>query len=390
MSTIEQTTLQRIPVAHVIDTLQVGGTESRCLEIALGLGRRGFESHLLYFHGEGPLGKELTKANILNHHVDMPGLRHPRFVQSVLGMASYLRRHSVKVVQTYGYYSNVPGILAGKLAWVPAIIAGRRDMGEFLSPWQKRIDRVLWYLADRVVVNSLPVRDALVTQGVSPNRITVIHNGVDRGWLDPYSVEGSVEPLVGMVATFRRQKDHVTFLEAAKLILERRPGTRFTLVGGGPNEIAMRGYASALGLGERVAFAGVLRGEELRERVRSLSVAVLCSTGNEGLPNVLLEAMAAGKPVVATDVGGTKDTVQDGITGFLVGVGDSRAVAERILWLLERPHAAREMGDRARKMVAEHFLIERMEDAFIDLYAQVLASKRACPTLSQRQESLRA
>jgi glycosyltransferase involved in cell wall biosynthesis len=137
----------------------------------------------------------------------------------------------------------------------------------------------------------------------------------------------------------------------------------------------MREHARRLGLGDRVEFPGRLEGEPLRTAVRRFRVSVLASK-TEGLPNTVLESMAAGRPVVATAVGGTAEAMEDGVTGFLVPPGEPAVLAERIVRLLADPVLAGAAGERARQRVAREFTIDRMARQYGALYGALLTGRR--------------
>jgi len=185
--------------------------------------------------------------------------------------------------------------------------------------------------------------------------------------------------VVGMVAHFRPQKDHVMFLRAAHEVLKVMPAVRFCLVGEGPLEKTIREAAERSGLGPHVDFLVGLEGDAVRAAMSRFRVSVLSSKDNEGLPNAVLEAMAVGLPVVATAVGGTRELVDEGETGFLVPAGDAVGLASRIVRLLQEPARARAMGERARKKIAGQFSLERMGDQFVDLFQTLLGRTRVAP-----------
>jgi L-malate glycosyltransferase len=366
-----------VNVLHIIDTLNNGGTENRCLEIVSGLDRTRFKGHLIYLNGDGPLRNRLSSIGVEHQEIRIRSFMKPDFLKKLANLSGYMKRQCIKVVQTYGLYSNIPGILAARLAAVPVIVASRRDMGQFGTPTQRRVEQWLWHFADRVVVNATAINDALVRCGIPAEKLVVIPNGVACHPLPPsMNNEQTLTPKVGMVANFRRQKDHVTFLKAAALVLARKPQVLFVLVGSGPYEQDVRRYAEEQGLGDHVMFCGTRWGRDLHQILQSLTVSVLSSHGNEGLPNVVLEGMAVGKPVVATDVGGTREAVEDGVTGFLVPPRDPRALAEKILWLLEHPDAAEKMGLEGRGKVENLFGLSRMQQSFGNLYLDLLHEKR--------------
>jgi glycosyltransferase involved in cell wall biosynthesis len=182
-------------------------------------------------------------------------------------------------------------------------------------------------------------------------------------------------PLIGMVANFNFEiKGHRYFVEAAKALSDRATGAAFLLVGDGPLRKKYEQMADELGLKERVRFLG--KRNDVPSILSSLDIAVLSST-SEGLPNVILESMAAGRPVVATDAGGSSELVSDGINGYLVPPADSRAMAEAIESLLRNPEDAVEMGRMGKSMVQDKFSQKRMVENYEKLYVSLVNEKRA-------------
>lgn len=361
-------------VLHVIDSLEPGGTERQCLALAQGLSRLGVRNGLVYFR-TGRLLAKLEPSAIDAREMAVGSIRSIRFPHQLIRLALVMRRWAPSVVQTYGFYSNLQGLLAATLAGVPVRVASRRDLGTYLRAGQHRLDRVAWRFAHRVVANSGAVRAQLIEQEhVPPSKVIVIRNGLDlSAWQDAQHDVGDPEDaVVGMVAHFRHQKDHVTFLKAAREILRVTPSVRFWLVGSGVLEEAIRRCAVDLGVASHVSFLGHLEGETLRTAVRRLTVSVLTSKDNEGLPNAVLESMAAGLPVVATSVGGAVEIIEDGVTGFLVPPGMPSAISERVLRLLKDPSLARSMGERGRAKVEREFTIDRMVGEFHALYQELL------------------
>ncbi len=357
-------------VVHVIDNLSPGGTEKQCVALVRELARRDVENAVFYFRG-GALLTELERCGVGARAFRVAGFRSPRFITVLTAMAWAMRRWRTDVVQSYGFYSNIPGLLSAYVAGVPVRIAGRRDLGDQTSSAQRRLDRWAWRFAQHVVVNADAIgRQLVAVDGVGPGKVVVIRNGVNLGaW--PPAERGAAESgnaVVGMVAHFRPQKDHVTFLRAAREILRTAPGVRFWLVGCGPLEQATRDYARELGVASSVEFLGLLEGEALRAAVKGLGVSVLTSKNNEGLPNAVLESMAAGIPVVATAVGGAPEIVEDGVTGYLVPPETPTALADRVICLLKDPSRARRMGAAGRRKIEREFSIERMVDEFHGLY----------------------
>lgn len=369
--------METIRVLHVIDSLFPGGTEKQCFELVRGLSDMGVENAVFSFRA-GPLLAQLQRLNIPVRTLSPRNFRSEWFLFRVIRLAWAIRRCAPDVVQTYGFYSNLPGLLAAFFAGVPIRIAARRELGEHPPLAQRRGDRWVWRLAHRVIANSEAVRQRLIAQErVVPDKVVVVRNGLDLQHWPPldHPVDGNGEAVVGMVAHFREEKDHATFLRAAREVLEVMPSVRFCLVGSGPLEATTQECAHRLGIAGQVEFPGHLEGEALQAAVRRFSVSVLTSR-SEGLPNAILESMAAGRPVVATAVGGIPELIEDGVTGFLIPPGDPTALAERVVCLLKEPSLAWVMGQRGRQKVEREFAIERMVGQFQGLYRDLLREKR--------------
>jgi glycosyltransferase involved in cell wall biosynthesis len=361
-------------VLHIIDSLEPGGTERQCLELARGLAGAGVRTAVLCFR-TGPLLEEFEGAGVAISTVELASVRSGRLPARLLRLVRAIRAHRPDVVQTYGFYSNVPGILSASLARVPVRVSGRRELGQYLGAAQRRADRLVGRLAHRVAANSEAVRRHLIAhEGVPPGKVVVIRNGLDMQYWSgvDHGENDQRDAIVGMVARFREQKDHATFLDSAVEVLKIIPSARFCLVGSGPLEEPVREHARRLGIADRVEFAGALAGQDLRAAMTRFSVSVLTSKDNEGLPNVVLESMALGQPVVATAVGGTSEVVQDGVTGFLVAPGRPAQVAERIAALLKDPSLARTMGERGRQRIEREFTLDRMVAGFHGMYRELL------------------
>jgi glycosyltransferase involved in cell wall biosynthesis len=371
------TTTRALRVHHIIDNLDPAGTERQCVELVRGLSRLGVGNAVFYFR-PGALLAELRSAGVTALRVPQASVRSARFPLGVLALARAIRRGRPDIVQTYGYHSNLRGLVAARLARVPVRVAGRRELVKCLTPAQRRADRWALRLAHRIVANSEAVRRQLLAEeGVRPDKVVVIRNGLAlEPWLaadDRAHDNGDL--VVGMVAHFRADKDHVTFLRAAREVLTAVPSVRFCLIGWGLLNPTLQECAEQLGITDRVDVRGGLEGEALRAAVWRFTVSVLASK-SEGLPNAVLESMAASRPVVATAVGGTPELVDEGVTGFLVPPGDPGVLAERVVRLLKDPALTRTMGERGRERVAREFTIGRMSGQYDELYRDLFRGPR--------------
>jgi L-malate glycosyltransferase len=294
------------------------------------------------------------------------------------------RRKNVDVVHTFFEKSEVIGWLIGRLAGIPVWITSRRDLGFKRKDIYNRVFRLSARSCDKCIANCHAVKEAVMEQGVLPEeKIEVIYNGIDFSpdSRDPDGISLRKElgirngtPLVGMIANFNFEiKGHQYFLRAVKNVLEILPKAKFVLVGDGPLRNKYETEARALGLESNLVFLGK-RGDG-PSIISTLDVSVLSST-SEGFSNVILESMAAGKPIVATNVGGNAELVRDGETGYLVPPGDPRAMANGIIKLLRNPGKAVEMGIAGRKMVEERFSTEAMAKSYERLYVSSITGNR--------------
>jgi glycosyltransferase involved in cell wall biosynthesis len=283
------------------------------------------------------------------------------------------------IVQTYlsgfDYLANV----AARRAGVAVVASSRREC----ATWKKR--RHLWLQrranrnVDAIVANSRAVADFSGTQEREPvESYTVIYNGADVPVAPDRDIRLQLTiprtaPVIGMVANFSEDKDHALFVAMAERIHKRRPDAHFVLVGDGPLRDATQRAAVRARLGDAFRFTGA------RADAASLNytfdVAVLTSK-TEGLPNAILEAMAAGRPVVAAAVGGVPEIVDDATTGRLMASRNADEFADAVLQLLENPTVSARMGERAAEHVREKFGVEAMVSAHRDLYLGLMAARR--------------
>jgi len=233
-----------------------------------------------------------------------------------------------------------------------------------------------------VIANSAAVRDATQRdEGLTDDRLLVIPNGIDLARFDVAPDPklrsslgvASSWPIVRVVANLRRAKGHSVFLEAWTAVMRARPGARSLLVGDGPLREELETRAAALGVRESVHFLGVRPDVPA---LLALSDVIAHPSFAESSSNAVLEALASGRPVVATDAGGTREAILDGQTGLLVPPGDVRALATGMLRLLSNPAEARALGQAGRRHVAEHFSLSTMIRAHETAYDRLLSDWR--------------
>jgi glycosyltransferase involved in cell wall biosynthesis len=250
-------------------------------------------------------------------------------------------------------------------------------------PLRRNIFNFVHYLPDLYITCGENMRHTLVDEcGFSADRVVSIPTGVDKRFFDlqrdlgeraRYGLDAHV-PVVVNVGILRRVKGHEVMLKAAKAVLQSIPEARFLIVGDGPLRQALEKMAEELGIGEAVIFTGFV--EDVAGIYASADAAVL-SSWSEGLPQSMLQAMAAGVPVVATGVGGIPEVITDGLNGILVKAGDDRAMAAGMVRVLREKNFARDMATKARKTVREEHSLDRMLLKTERTYEEFLQRKKS-------------
>ncbi len=301
----------------------------------------------------------------------------------------HLRARRPHVVHTFFPVANILGVLCARLAGVPAIVASRRDYGEWMSARYLYATRIANRFATGIVANSHEVKRLTErVEGFSGDRIEVIYNGIALERFgrktDPCSIKSTLgipetHKVVGLVANYRPMKRHDTFVRAAAQILRRRDDISFLLLGknafrGNPKK-RVEDLVTALGVGHRVHFSHAAG--NVQDYLALIDVGVNCSEG-EGLSNAIMEYMAAGVPCVVSDSGGNPDLITDGVHGYTFPVGDSDALAQKILRMLDDEPARRRFTERAYARVRDEMSVEAMLDHFTRYYTGL--TEKAAPS----------
>jgi glycosyltransferase involved in cell wall biosynthesis len=383
-----------IPILEFANALAIGGTERQFVNLVRGIDSRRFTPHVGALASSGQLMSELDATHVPISEYPVRHLYGPGAMRQQLRLARYLVRESIQVIHTHGFYANCFALPPAWLARTAVRIASIRDDGSVWTTAQRAVERVACRLADCTVVNADVIRRRLLSEGWKPDAIAVIRNGVDLSRFTKRPGRSSVRdslgiaanaPVVGVLARLAPSKGIEMFLEAARTIGERFADVRFVVVGdeavhddrgiraGGSYRRALEQRAQELGLGNRVVFTGFRL--DVPEILEQFTVSVLPSVSAEGLPNVVLESMAAGVPVVATDSGGTLEAVKNGETGILVPKGDAGALARAVGTLLDDAVLCRRMGEAGRRRVVDEFSLAHMAQTMQALYSSLLEKK---------------
>ncbi len=374
---------------YLVDSFDVGGTETQAVELALRMGAAGYEVTLGSLRAEGPLLERLRGAPVaVKEFHPTGGIDSPQGVYQILRLSWFLKRGRFDVVHTHDLWSNLMGVPAARLAGVPAIVSSRRDLAHldwYENDWYQGKKRVwlrrIQSLSHVVLANSAPVRDALIAEdGFAAQNLCVIRNGIDVGRLQVPSDRGGLFPdagtgkLIVLVGNMHSEvKGHGCLIASAAAVVREFPSTRFVLVGDGEERARFERQVRELDLMRNFLFLGGR--SDVPRILASCDIAVLPSRA-EGLSNAVLEYLAAGLPTVVSRVGGNEDLVQDGATGLLVPAEDPAALSAALLRYLRNPEEAREMGRAGREFVTRNFSFERLVREVDELYSALLRRGR--------------
>jgi glycosyltransferase involved in cell wall biosynthesis len=371
-----------VHVLHLIKSLGLGGAENLLLEAARHPSPRGVRYGFGYFlPWKDALVEPLREAGA--EVACFPARTAAGILARVPAVARHLRARRVDLLHCHLPLSGVAGRLAGRLAGVPVVYT-EHNLLERYHPLTRAANLATWRLQRQVVAVSAEVAASIAGRAGGSVPVQVVANGVpvDRLRRDPEAAAAlrrelgipAEAPVVGQVAVFRRQKRLDLWLEAAREIHRQVPESRFLLVGDGPLREDVEAWAAASGLGDALHLAGLQ--SEIVPYLSAIDLLMI-SSDFEGLPLVLLEAMALERPVVSTAVGGIAEAVADGETGVLVAPGEAAALARAAVDLLRQPQRRQAMGEAARQRVERSFGTRRMLAELEQLYGRVLGGAGA-------------
>jgi glycosyltransferase involved in cell wall biosynthesis len=366
-------------VCLLIGQLGLGGTEKQLVLLADGLRARGVETSVFVMFEGGSREDALRAAGIPVTHLGFQrrtaGWRMPSVnVAAFLRLVGHLRRTRPSVLHAFLFHGYVTAAPAARLAGVPVLVAGRRSLGDFKRgrPLLLALDAMATRMTDHLVANAQAVaEDTLLGGRIAPKKITVVRNGLPDSAFEPTppAFLTTQLPVVLCVANLISYKGHRYLLEAIARLRARGSSCTLALAGEGPERPALERQATRLGIDVRFLGSRTDIGP-LLARADAVALASL----QEGMSNAVMEAMAAGRPVVATDVGGTRELLHD--RGVLVPPGDADALADGIDQVITNPARAAELGRKARTWARANLRNEIMVDEHIRIYHEVLECKR--------------
>ena len=375
----------------IIDSFEQGGSERQALQLLRQLHESGHVNvRLACLQDKGSLKAEAEQLGIGEiHEYPLTSFYDLNFLKQLRRFIRHVKENRIDVVHTHCFYTNIFGMIGAYLARVPGRLTSKGETDGFRTSMQKRAERFSFRLANRVIANCLVVQDMLIRDGVDPERIIQHYNGLDldRMKVRPGLTREAARAQFGLPKTGKRfmtivanlrnpVKDHEMFLRAAAQVRAQAPDAAFVIAGEGELMPGLRELANQLGIAEDVHFIG--RCDDVAVLLFASHVGVLSSKA-EGFANAILEYMAVGLPVVATDVGGVREAIIEGETGFIVPASDDAQMAARIIEVLRDDNRGREMGARGKAIVGDKFSSEHHLRNTLELYDEVLGNRQPVP-----------
>jgi glycosyltransferase involved in cell wall biosynthesis len=360
-----------LTILHTEASSGWGGQEIRILSEAAAFAKHGFRV-LIACQPDAPLGCEAQRRGMAVRPVTMRGAGD---VGACWRLRRLMQTETVDLVHTH---SSIDGWLAGfaaKSLRLPIVRSRHVSI-----PVKRRRNFVYNALCDRIISSGEAIREVLIKGGVDADKIVAIPAGVDVEQFHP-AVSGEAVrrefgmdgPVIGTVAMFRHSKGHHILMQAIPEILRSAPRAMFLWVGDGVGRATLQQEVADAGLHAKVSLAGFR--EDVPACMAAMDVVVLPSIQSDGVPQVILQALAMRKPVVASAVGGIPEVIQHECTGVLVPPNDPQALAEAVVRVLSHPSSAAEWARAGGQLIDTHYALERMIDRTAAVYTAVLIEK---------------
>ena len=362
--------MKRINLLHLITSLNIGGTEKYLLTIAKRQKTR-YNLFVGFLKERGKMADELEREQIPVYYLGNPGRLY-----------RFLRKENIHLLHTHLYRANILGRPIGRAAKVPIILSSQQSIDGWKRFYHFWLDGWTSRFARYIIANSQAARKVLINrERISKRKIRVIYSTIEASTLSFQANRAKVKKniglkdntiIIGCIARLHPEKG-VQYIPAIGQKLKRRiPHRKLLIIGDGPLRKRLENQIADLGLSENILFLGWR--EDVGDLLSIMDVFFLPSQ-EESFPRAVLEALTMGRPVVATDVGGVGEIIQDRIHGLLVPPRNPDALAQAILRMLENRKEAREMASRGRRRVETHFPLNRMLKKTEGLYRDLIQKR---------------
>lgn len=375
--------MEKKRILHIRDSGGLFGGENVILTLAKNLDKSIFNLRLLCMkRSDGRSEAFINAAQRIGLAVDIMEVRGRFDRKAILSLRNYILSHRINLIHTHDFKSDFYGLLSTCSLDVKKISTAHGSTRD--SPLKRFYlffdERIVYPFFDRIIAVSEDLRSQLLGKLISPDKIEVIQNGLDIDLLarkdngvkpELVSSATSGAKVFAVIGRLYPDKGHIFFIQAFASLAREHQNIIGIIVGDGPEKGNIERQIESFGLGERIQCSGVI--EDIKHVYDSIDYLVIPSL-TEGLPYVLLEAMASGIPVIATSVGDIPLLVQDGYTGYLVQAGDIEAMTARMRDLITMPEQARLMAERGKKMIEDQYLADCMVRKTEEVYLSLLSS----------------
>lgn len=356
-----------IRICHLADTLNMGGLENIIKDTVLNLDKAGYGSEVWCLKDKGVLADDIEAAGIAVRPFYFEGGLEIRYL---LRLVKALKEKRFDIIHSYGLFPIVWGTIAAIFARVPARIATCGNCYGDIGPKNRLKLRFVSYFTTCFIAVCEAVRKPLVEfVGIPFSKIGIIYSSARR--IDPKGLDEKkkireklgikdTDFVIGSVGRLVGHKGHQYMIEALLMLEPSIPNIKYLIIGDGPAAETLRSKVKSLNLENAVLFAGLKR--DTTDLLSIMDIFVQPSASREGLPMALAEAASAGLPLVATDIGGNREIVKNGINGFIVPPKDAARLAEKVRYLAENPDEKKKMGDNSRAIWQEKFTLKKMLD----------------------------
>jgi len=363
-----------ITICYIIGQLGRGGTEKQLYELLRGLNREIFHPFVISLSTGGIWADKIRRLGIDVIEIER---KKNMEIKRLSQLIKLLRHIKPKIVHTFLFSANSYGRIAAIICRVPIIIASERNLpeiGKDKTAYQIYIDRFLSLFSDAIICNSMKASITLRRYAFNGNKLYTVYNGIRTDnyvYISRVMTERKI-PVIGTVCRLSPQKNIKLFIDMAHSLLKQGYDLKFMIIGDGPDRRNLENYAQSLGIRNRILFTGDQ--SDVRKFLSNMDIFVLTSS-YEGMSNALMEAMATGLPVIASNVGGNSELIIDGKTGYLFQSNNLGQLVEKVAYLLNYPDSAKDLGEQGRERIINDFSADKMVENTVTIYLRLLESK---------------
>ena len=362
----------------------MGGGERHVLTLLEGLKKNDVRLYLAVF-SEGRLAEAARRLGVEVHVIPK---RFRGDLRPLKSLVNLIKTKKIDIVHTHLISGNFYGRLAGKIAGVKGIVSTQHHshkdaVGHFAVPFMKTLffggDNLMGKISDRIITPSEDLKRLMINYGIKASKIITIPNAIDMDNTQLSSIQidscrrefaiSSDMKVIGMVGRLVSVKNFELYINAAKQVIDKGIKAKFLIIGEGPLYADLKRLSLDLGLEKHLIFTGFR--EDVFRLIAMLDVFVLCSK-SETNPIALMEAMASGKPVIATHVGGVAELVDHGVDGLLCSSDDINCLTKSIVHLLSNAKTAESLGNRGREKMLKHYSLKRLSTLLFDVYNKII------------------